>query len=158
LVTQARQPALYTACAIPDTVDGRFEMIALHAFLVMRRLKGGGEDEARFAQNLFDFMFADMDRNLRELGVGDLGVGKRIKAMAKSFYGRIAAYEQGLAAETGVLEAALLRTVYDGAAVDSRAVSALADYLRRTDQALAAQPLSALQTGQVTFAVAADAA
>src|SRR5262245_48094906 len=91
-IAQARQPVFYAGLRVPDTVDGRFELVALHVFLILQRLKS--EPEATpFAQALFDTMFADMDRNLREMGVGDLSVGKKVKAMAQGLYGRIAAYE-----------------------------------------------------------------
>ncbi|HEU0070482.1 MAG TPA: ubiquinol-cytochrome C chaperone family protein [Alphaproteobacteria bacterium] len=151
LVAQARQPGFYTACAVPDTVQGRFEMIALHAFLVMRRLKTGGAAD-RLAQDLFDLMFADMDRNLRELGTGDLGVAKRIKKLAKAFYGRIAAYEDGLGgAVAGRLEEALARNAYEEVAAPSAAVALLADYLRRADAALAEQGQAELAAGRVRF-------
>ncbi|MEX2297639.1 MAG: ubiquinol-cytochrome C chaperone family protein, partial [Dongiaceae bacterium] len=96
-VEQARSPAFYTALGVPDTVDGRFELIALHGFLVMHRLKTEPGEGPPLAQALFDFMFADMDAALREMGAGDLGVGRRVKTMAKSFLGRVAAYEAGLA-------------------------------------------------------------
>lgn len=152
LVAQARQPGFYTACAVPDTVEGRFEMIALHAFLVMRRLKTGGAVD-RLAQDLFDLMFADMDRNLRELGTGDLGVAKRIKKLAKAFYGRIAAYEDGLNGPVaGRLEEALARNAYEEVTVRPEAVALLADYMRRADAALAEQPQADLAAGHVRFA------
>jgi len=157
LVVQARQPAFYTVCAVPDTVQGRFEMIALHAFLIMRRLKTGGA-AGSLAQDLFDLMFADMDRNLRELGTGDLAVGKRIKKLAKAFYGRIAAYEDGLAkADRGRLEEALARNVYEDASrleggVSAAGVAALADYLRQADAYLATQSFSDLEAGKIRFA------
>lgn len=156
LVAQARQPGFYTVCAVPDTVQGRFEMIALHAFLVMRRLKTGGA-AGWLAQDLFDLMFADMDRNLRELGTGDLAVGKRIKKLAKAFYGRVAAYEDGLAGPAGRLEEALARNAYEdeagvGATLPAAAVAALAAYLRQADAALAAQPVAALAAGVLHFA------
>ena len=158
LVAQARQPAFYTVCAVPDTVQGRFEMIALHAFLVLRRLKTGGAADA-LAQDLFDLMFADMDRNLRELGTGDLGVGKRIKKLAKSFYGRIAAYEDGLASATpGRLEEALARNAYDDQVAPPAAVAALAAYLRQADAALTAQPIAEVTAGRLRFAPPPDAA
>ena len=97
VVAQARQPHFYAAWDVPDTAEGRFEMIALHAFLLLRRLKAERQRTATLAQDFFDLMFADLDRNLREMGIGDTGIGKRVKAMAQSFYGRIAAYDAGLA-------------------------------------------------------------
>ena len=151
LVAQARLPGFYTVCVVPDSVQGRFEMIALHAFLVMRRLKTGGAAGA-LAQDLFDLMFADMDRNLRELGTGDLAVGKRIKKLAKSFYGRVAAYEDGLTGPAGRLEEALARNVYeDVAAAPPEAVAALARYLRQADAVLSAQSLADLAAGELRF-------
>ena len=103
-MAQARKPDFYRTAGVPDTVQGRFEMIALHMFLVLHRLKQEGGTGTDLAQNLFDLMFQDMDRNLRELGTGDLAVGKRIKTLAKELYGRIAAYEKGLNADTAPAE------------------------------------------------------
>ena len=112
VVAQARNPGFYRDCAVPDTLDGRFEMIALHLFLVLHRLKGGDPATAAAAQDLHDLFFADMDQSLREMGAGDLGVGKRVKQMAKGFYGRIAAYEAGLEGDGDALEQALRRNLY----------------------------------------------
>lgn len=95
IVIQARQTVFYSVHGVPDSVDGRYEMIALHVFLVLQQLKASGE--GGLAQDLFDTMFADMDQSLREMGAGDLGVGRRVRAMAEGLYGRIAAYEAGLA-------------------------------------------------------------
>ena len=160
-VEQAREPAFYLHCGVPDTVDGRFEMIALHVFLVLRRLRQGGAGASDTAQALFDAMFVDMDRSLREMGIGDLGVGRRVKAMAKAFYGRVAAYDHGLddgdAAATA-LDDALLRNVYRGAAPEPAALAALARYMRREAQALAAQTLSGLIEGRVAFGPAPSGA
>jgi cytochrome b pre-mRNA-processing protein 3 len=94
LVGQARNPAFYRDMGVPDTVEGRFEMVALHVFLALRRLRAGGEPGKDLGQKLFDVLFDDMDQTLREMGVGDLSVGKKIKAMASSFYGRMQAYDE----------------------------------------------------------------
>ena len=97
VVEKARFPRFYSGAGVPDTLDGRFELIALHAFMVLRRLQGrSGTNRQSLAQALFDTMFADMDRSLREMGAGDLGVGRRVKFMASSFLGRVKAYEGGL--------------------------------------------------------------
>jgi len=151
LVAQARQPGFYLECGVPDTVDGRFDMILLHAFLVLRRLKRDHPRTADLAQALFDALFADMDRNLREMGVGDLAVGRRIKAMAAAFYGRIAAYDGGLTAGDAALAEALKRNLFRKANPDARAVAEIAGYLRREARALDAQPLEGLMAGVVTF-------
>ena len=113
LVELARAPVLYADWGVPDTVDGRLEMISLHAALVMRRLAGVDEAGQALAQALFDVMFADVDRNLRELGVGDLSVGKKVKRIAESFFGRAAALERALAnGDTEAIAGILMRNVY----------------------------------------------
>ena len=154
-VDQARDPAFYMHGDVPDTVDGRFDMIALHVYLLLRRLRQGGDPAAAAtAQALFDAMFADMDRSLREMGVGDLGVGRRVKAMAKVFYGRVAAYDRGLETEDDALTAALARNVFRTAPASQTALAALAVYVRREAASLAVQPLDALLGGRVQFGAA----
>jgi len=155
IVEQARQPVFFAERGVPDTLDGRFELIALHAFLVLNRLKEEHPKTADFAQELFDAMFADLDRALRELGVGDLSVGKHVKRMAAGFYGRVLAYEKGLA-DGGEAEAifaeALRRNLYGTVeSVDAADVAAMADYLRRAAADLTAQPVSGLLAGKAEF-------
>ena len=157
VVAQARQPAFYTSFGVADTVDGRFDMVALHAYLVLRRLKMRSEPAAKTAQAVFDAMFADMDRNLRERGVGDLGVGRRVKTMARAFYGRIAAYDEGLAGDDGMLVAALQRNLYRGSDGDPAGCAALASYVRRETAALEDQKLDDILAGRVTFGGPPDA-
>lgn len=153
VVERARDPDFYTRLGVADTVDGRFDMIALHAFLLLHRLKA--EDSAAaagLAQALFDLMFGDMDRNLREMGVGDLSVGRKVKDMAKAFNGRVAAYDAGLAAGgDAALRDALARNLYRGADPGLDRLRVMAAYVRRTALALAPQPLAALGQGLVTF-------
>jgi len=150
-VERARSPAFYTGCAVPDTLDGRFDMIALHVFLLLRRLKAGGPGQSSLAQALYDAMFEDMDRALRELGAGDLGVGRRVKAMAQAFSGRVAAYDSALDGTDAALRAALSRNVYRCESGPEAAVAALSDYLRRQAAALAAQPIGAVMQGEIAF-------
>ena len=83
-IRQARTPLFYERCGVADTPDGRFDMIMVHVYLVLRRLKGGDERCKVLAQTLFDIMFDDMDQNLREMGAGDIGVAYRVKDMVKS--------------------------------------------------------------------------
>jgi cytochrome b pre-mRNA-processing protein 3 len=150
IVARARDPALFAGWGVPDTLDGRFELLALHAFLVLNRLKP--EPAAKdFAQTLFDIMFADLDRGVREMGATDIGVGKQVKAMARGFYGRIAAYEKGLGDETE-LTAALRRNLFGTVAPTSDHVAAAARYVRAQAAALASVPAATLQAGQVPFA------
>jgi cytochrome b pre-mRNA-processing protein 3 len=152
IVERARAPDFYLMAGVPDTVDGRFELLALHGFLVLNRLKREHAASAAFAQELFDTMFADLDQTLREMGAGDLGVGPRVKAMARGFYGRIAAYERGLDDEVE-LEAALRRNLYGTASgIGEAAVAGMARYMRRQAAALVALPLAALLAGDVAFA------
>ncbi len=159
LVAQARSPQFYLHASVPDTAEGRFEMVALHAFLVLRRLRAGGEEGKALGQKVFDILFDDMDQTLREMGVGDLSVGKKIKALASSFYGRINVYDAGLRdAESGLLETAIGRNVFGGAQPPEAHVAALADYVRRTDQTLLVQPLEELMAGRAVFASPPEAA
>ena len=131
LVEQARAPAFYGVCGVPDSLDGRYEMVALHVFLALRRLKREGAATGARAQALFDAMFADMDRSLREIGVGDLSVGKRVKEMARGLYGRVVAYEAGLDGPDDGLEEALRRNVYGTVGAPAAPdLGALARYVR----------------------------
>lgn len=151
IVAQARQPAFYAQCAVPDTVDGRFDLIALHAFLVLHRLKRDHPRSAELAQALFDTMFLDMDENLRELGVGDMSVGRRVKQMAQGLYGRIAAYEAGMEAGDSTLMEALRRNLYGTAEPSAACIRPMAAYMRDEAAALAAQSYGDLARGAVTF-------
>jgi len=150
IVAAARNPVFYVEWGVPDSLDGRFELIALLAFLAIRRLKQSG-DNAAFAQALFDTMFADLDRNLREMGVGDLSVGRQVKTMAKAFYGRVVAYERGLAGVDN-LDEALRRNLYGTAVPDATQIAAAAAYVRRQAQALDAAPVGSLLAGELPLA------
>ena len=151
-VHQARQPEFYLHWDVPDTADGRFDMVVLHVVLVMRRLKRDREQAAGTAQALFDLMFADMDQNLREMGVGDMVIGKRVKAMAKNFYGRVAAYDSALSAKDDIaLCAALRRNLYRKCSPSDAAVTAMASYMRRESAKLEGLPIKALLNGGFSF-------
>lgn len=151
IVERAREPDFYLGWGVPDTLDGRFEVLALHVFLVLNRLKREPGEAAVFAQELFDTMFADLDSALREMGAGDLGVGRRVQAMAKGLYGRIAAYERGLRDEAE-MTAALRRNLFGTAAASTGQLEAFSGYARHQVAALAAQPVTALLLGAVAFA------
>jgi cytochrome b pre-mRNA-processing protein 3 len=151
IVARAREPVFFLDCAVPDTLDGRFELIALHAFLVLNRLKADHAATADFAQELFDAMFADLDRGLREMGASDIGVGRRVKEMAKGFYGRIVAYEQGLASGDDQLGEALRRNLYGTASPPAETVAAMARYIRLQAAVLARETPENLLSGQVKF-------
>ncbi len=149
-VEQARSAPLYASLGAPDTVEGRFEMVALHVYLIMRRLKG--DDAARqVSQHLFDAMFQNMDDSLRELGVGDLQVGKKIRKLAENFYGRIGAYEDALRPDEpqDALARALGRNIFENETAPKAA--AFAEYVRKAEQSLAQQPAARIASGIVTF-------
>lgn len=162
LVAQARLPVFYADLGVADTPEGRFEMIALHLFLVLRRLtssrplsedaagKGGSGEPAQQAQALFDLTFLDMDRNLRELGVGDLGVGPRVKKLASAYFGRVRAYETGLAEGQDALAAALGRNLYNGAPPPGMA-ERMAIYVEAAARALATLDDESLMEGTLSF-------
>ena len=147
IVAAARHEAFYAAWEVPDTVDGRFDMITLHTFLVLDRLKGEADG---FRQALVDELFRDMDRSLREMGVGDLSVGKKVRKMAEVFYGRIAAYDRAVADGTAALEAAIARNIFPDGAPDGAAakLAAHADAQRRT---LSGQDAAQLAAGRIVF-------
>lgn len=151
VVEQARHPAFFIECGVPDTVDGRFELICLHAFLYLHRLKRERPAAAPLAQRFFDTMFGDFDRSLREMGTGDLSVGREVKRMAAAFYGRIAAYEQGLDADAAALAPALARNLYGTAPPPAASLAAMAAYVRRAAACLDGQPAAELLAGHVGF-------
>jgi cytochrome b pre-mRNA-processing protein 3 len=151
VVEQARRPAFFTSRGVPDTLDGRFELICLHAFLYLRRLKGEAPPAAALGQRFFDTMFADFDRSLREIGTGDLSVGRQVKRMAEAFYGRVRAYEDGLDGADAELCAALARNLYGTSAPTQEQLGGLAAYLRREAASLAGQPPTALLAGRIAF-------
>jgi cytochrome b pre-mRNA-processing protein 3 len=140
IVAQSRQPRFYAEWGVPDSVTGRFDMISLHMALFLRRLKS--EPSARdFGQALVDRFFLDMDLSLRELGITDLGVPKRVRKMSDVFYGLLGALDDALEAnEDTALEGVLLKNVYPS---DANA-GALAGYLRAEAASLAARPLADL--------------
>lgn len=141
-VHAARQSFFYQNLGIPDTVDGRFDLLVLHVFLLLHRLK---EHPARAAE-ITDLFFADMDQNLRQMGVADPGVGKRIRVMLDAFYGRIAAYESSRA-EDEALSAALIRNLYGTAPVPDAAPPQLLAYVRRCEATLAALTAEDIASG-----------
>lgn len=141
LVDQARRPEFYEAFDVPDTLDGRFDLIVLHAGLYLPRLKAARPEGKALAQAAFDQMFANMEQSLRELGAGDMSVPKRIKAMLQAFYGRAAAYDKALKqGDVDALREALQRNVYRGATVTQPKLDALATYVRAASEALQAAP------------------
>jgi cytochrome b pre-mRNA-processing protein 3 len=149
IVAQARLPSFYLRYGVPDTVDGRFDMIVLHLVLLNGRISA---EPARFGaleRALFDRFCVDLDHNLREMGVGDLTVPRRMKGYAEAFLGRGAAYRGALSAnDTAALSSALARNVYGRDAVDDASVL-LADYVEAAASALSGTAADAILTGRV---------
>jgi cytochrome b pre-mRNA-processing protein 3 len=155
VVEQSRQPVFFTVYGVPDTFDGRFELVCLHAFLYLHRLKAERPEASQLCQSFFDRMFADFDRALREVGIGDLSVGKQVKRMARAFFGRIRAYEEGLAGDDSALCAALARNLFGTVYQSAPSAGAMAHYIRSTVGQLYRQPAAELLAGHVAFAVPA---
>lgn len=152
VVDQAREPALYEKLGAPDTVEGRFELYSLHVYLLLERLKDQGPAAAETAQGLFDTYVKSLDDALREMGVGDLSVGKKMRKLGEAFYGRVKSYEDAFAAlpDRAPLEALVARTVYAGAEPWARE---LADYVLAQRANLAAHPMDVLLAGEVTWTI-----
>ena len=112
IVSLARNPVLYTKGGVPDTLDGRFELIVLHCHFFIRRLVFAGYKEKEFSQKLINYMVADFDRSLRELGAGDLSVGKKIKFMVSAYYGRANAYDKAIKKNSKTLDDVLKNNLY----------------------------------------------
>jgi cytochrome b pre-mRNA-processing protein 3 len=113
IVTQAREPLFYRDLGVPDTVDGRFDLLILHLWMVLRRFRSA-HDAANASQGLFDRFCEDMDANLREMGVGDLTVPKRMQAFGEAFYGRAAAYDAAFTAGADAPAYALRKNILNG--------------------------------------------
>lgn len=177
LILQARSPGFYRELGVPDTPEGRFEMIGLHAGLILLRLRAEGAPGQALGQALFDLMVADLDQSLRELGVGDLGVGKQARRLAGQFYARLRALDEILggggagrpggsdagdggragepagAAEAERLGQVLRANVWQGGrAPAAPQVAALADYLIRCARRLGDQSADRLLDGEAAFA------
>jgi cytochrome b pre-mRNA-processing protein 3 len=151
IVAQARTPGFYGEYGVPDTVEGRFDMVLLHVYLVWRRLSKAGTTEREIAQQVFDLFFQDMDESMRELGVGDLSVPRKVRAMGEAFYGRANVYDTALAeAGDGPLAAALKRNVFGG---EANQPERLARYVRAADRLLEAQTAETIARGKVAFPV-----
>jgi cytochrome b pre-mRNA-processing protein 3 len=156
-VAAARDPFLYATLGVPDTLDGRFDAIVLHVYLIVRRLDSEPHPAPALAQALFDAMFLDMDINLREMGVGDLSVGKRNRAMWEAFHGRSAAY--AAAWQDGpALAAAFARNFWRGAQPPAGAAEALVRLAAAQAAYLAGQGLDAILGGELLFLAAEEAA
>jgi cytochrome b pre-mRNA-processing protein 3 len=154
LVNQARMPVFYRELGVPDTPEGRFEMVGLHVALVVRRLQVAGAPGNALAQELFDLMFADMDESLRRIGIGDLSVGKQIRRLAGHFYARLRDLDRALATVPAAPLGPMLRTnvYHGGTAPDPHQLEALASYVIAAENGLRAQITEDLLAGQARWA------
>ena len=155
IVAAARQPHLYSAWNVPDTPLGRFEMVALHVYLFLHRARGVTGPMADIAQELTDEFFRDVEHSLRELGISDVGVPRRMKKLARMFYGRTVAYDAAVdGADRPELARALARNVRPGPGNWPQA-EALAFYVLATVADLAGQDDAAICAGEMRFPAAA---
>ena len=152
IVAQARATAFYQTYGVPDTVNGRFEMVVLHVVLLLRRLAAEPEPIRQLGQEVFDHFCRDMDANLREMGVGDLAVPRKMRGIGEAFYGRQQVYDAALRAQSSdALTAVLSRNVYGTADQRHSGVGRLAAYVREAGRRLAAQEGAALRGGTLAF-------
>ena len=154
LQAQARSTVFYTDYGVPDTLDGRFDLLVLHAFLVIYRLESEGRSGHKYAQALFDVMFRDMELNLREAGIGDLSVPKHVKRMMRGFNGRRAAYADSIknVQDIDIMVETLNRNLYaSGLGVTQEEVSDMAAYVIDSHAALAKQGFDDIKTGKINF-------
>lgn len=152
IVAQARDAPFYRIYGVPDTVNGRFEMLVLHIVLVLRRLEAEAAPGRELGQTLFDWFCQDMDGNLREMGVGDLAVPGKMRKIGEAFFGRQAAYMAALAAsDPEPLVAALTRNVFDAPDEPALGAPRLAAYMREAASRLAQQHARALERAEITF-------
>jgi cytochrome b pre-mRNA-processing protein 3 len=149
IVAQARLPCFYREYGVPDTVNGRFDLLVLHLAFVVDRL---AEEPAQrdLGQAIFDLFCQDMDHNLREMGFGDLSVPKEMQRIGEAFYGRARAYRAALAAQDGdALAEVLNRNIYGGAPLVPGAPARLAAYMREAIRGIWAQPQAELLGGKL---------
>ena len=158
ITRKARRPVHYGMGGVPDSFDGRFDMMALHVHLVLRRLRSDGVARDDIGQELFDIFFRDMDQAMRESGVGDLGVGKKIRKMAQAYYGRAAAYDTAMGKEApsdmshkAALVDVLSRNLYpdNETGADTARLEALADDVFEMEAKLQNRSVDDILAGQV---------
>jgi len=156
IVSQSRNPVFYRDYLVEDTVDGRFDLISLHLALVLARLKKQDDDEKLnlVGRYLQEVMFENMDMSLREMGVGDMGVGKKVKVMAEAFYGRKVAYQQALDDQeqgSEALSGAVLRNIYREKHPDGVLLEGLTDYIIKQYAHLETISPTDIMSGKISF-------
>jgi cytochrome b pre-mRNA-processing protein 3 len=146
VVAQARRSEFYADCGVSDTLEGRYEMIVAHLYLLLDRLQGEGEAGAELSRAVSEIFVAETDTELREMGVGDLAVPRKVKRAAAGLFERSVQYRAALAADDGALLARFLAEIVPEAGADG-----LADYMRRASASLKAVPAESLLSGRVAF-------
>lgn len=151
-VSQARNPFFYLVAGVPDTLDGRFDLIVLHLFVLQNRLVNMDKLDvgAPFLRALVETFIDDMDRNLREMGVGDVGVGRRVRAMSEALYGRFAAYDDALHGKREWAEV-LSKNVYGTVKPTQEQIKALEDYVKKLHEQLGRANKEELMEGEISF-------
>ncbi len=154
IVQHARLAEFYRDFGVPDTVDGRFELLTLYMTLVTRRLRAMASPGPDIAQDLVDLTFGQFEAALREMGVGDISIPKRMKVMAGAFLGRASAYDQALrSADRKGLEQALARNLYGKVSPPERAVEKIAENVNQSVTALENLSIDAYIAGQLPFPI-----
>jgi cytochrome b pre-mRNA-processing protein 3 len=153
LTTAAREPAFFQTMNVPDTVMGRFEMLSIALILYFRRTSTSGEEVKVIAQDIVEAFFEDLDHSMRELGIGDNGVPKRMKKLAGMFYGRLDSYARALENRDEVaLDAALRRNIHPENADETLSMLSLAHYMLKAEEELKSVPESILRSGEAHLA------
>lgn len=151
LTAASRNPAFFLDYGVPDTVMGRFEMVSIVMILFFRRTRASDTSGQELAQEIVDAFFQDLDHAIREIGIGDVAVPKRMKKFAAMFYGRLESYAKALDdRDAGALADALARNIHPGKA-EAADMSALATYMLEAEKTLAEEPEDRVQTGSLVF-------
>jgi len=151
LVDQARRPALYRDLGVADRIDARFELYVLHLSLLLARLKGEGEAGAEIGQAVFDTFVGALDDALRELGVGDLSVAKKMRKLGEAVYGRILGYQKAVEAQDREALSGLLARAVFAEESQTEQASGLVDYTLRMGQALQGMRAEDILRGRVIW-------
>lgn len=152
-VIQSRDPRFYTELGVSDTIDGRFDLVSLHVFLIVQRLSRMGSKGKALSQALFDHMFTHMEQTLREIGIGDMGVPKHMKRMMHGFNGRVHSYHTAIDNnDMQELQLAVTRNIYrvEGDSIPDEA-GLMVEYITQEVGFLMQQDYDTLAAGRVRF-------
>lgn len=153
VLAASRAPFLYTRFEVPDTLQGRFDSLTLHAILVMRRLRALPPPAGDVSQDLVDILFREVDRSLREIGIGDLSIPKKMNVFAKTFYGRAQLFDAALDAD---VDQALCDALARNVGSEAQSLSQFARHIRHVDATMANYDLKRILSGAPLFPEAPD--